>query len=335
LGFGLFQATMCAMTSLFIEQRRGFAVEAVHAIDAVSCDASGDVRVLSGLDTLTTFRSASKPFQLEVAVELMAESARSQLSAIDLALGTASHHGEPFHLEALARLLGKLGRSQQDLLCGAHPPLDAVAARAMIARGEEPTVLCNNCAGKHAFMSAAAEAQGFPADYRPAQHPLQRAIHERLETRTAYGLADSVIDGCGVPCFVLKLSAMARAYASLARETKQRGPSALSAIGRAMRDNAVLVSGSDAFDGWLMQHSSVIAKVGATGLLCIAIPERALGLAIKVSTGSELVRATATVAILERYFPGVLSVPLPARYYQVHNVVGTQVGELVTRFEEG
>jgi len=98
------------MTSLFIEQRRGFAVEAVHAIDAVSCDASGDVRVLSGIDTLTTFRSAGKPFQLEVSVELLSEAQRSHLSASDLALGAASHHGERIHIEALSRLLPKLGR---------------------------------------------------------------------------------------------------------------------------------------------------------------------------------------------------------------------------------
>ena len=326
---------MCAMPSLFIEQRRGFAVEAVHAIDAVSCNASGDVRVLSGLDTLTTFRIASKPFQLEVSVELLSEAVRSRLSSSDLALGAASHHGEPFHLDALARLLTKLGRTQSDLLCGVHPPLDAQSAHAMIARGEEPSVLCNNCAGKHAFMSAASFAQDFPADYRSPQHPLQRAILERLETRTAYGLADPVVDGCGVPCFVLKLSAMARAYASLAKETKARLPSALSAIGRAMRDHPVLTSGTEAIDGWLMQHTSAIAKVGALGLICLAIPERGLGIAIKVSTGNELIRAVATASILERYVPGLLHDALPERYRTVYNVVGEQVGEIVTRFEGG
>lgn len=322
------------MTSLFIEQRRGFAVEAVHAIDAVSCDASGDVRVLSGIDTLTTFRSASKPFQLEVSVELLAEAQRSHLSASDLALGAASHHGERFHIDALSRLLPKLGREPSELLCGVHPPIDAASALELYAHGELPSVLHNNCAGKHAFMASATRAQGFDADYRPADHPLQRAIHERLSARCDYGIAGSVIDGCGVPCFVAKLSAMARAYAAFARETKQRGPSALSAIGRAMRDHPVLVSGSDAFDGWLMQHSTAIAKIGALGLICIAVPERGLGLAVKVSTGSEPVRAVATAAVLGRYFPGVLQEQLPARYRLVHNLVGEQVGEIIARFED-
>jgi L-asparaginase II len=323
------------MTSLFIEQRRGTAVEAVHAIDAVSCDASGDVRVLSGIDTLTTFRSASKPFQLEVAVELLSEVQRSHLSASDLALGSASHYGERVHIDALSRLLPKLGCEPTQLLCGAHPPIDLSSAQDLFARGERPSVLHNNCAGKHAFMATAAKIQQLDPDYRPAAHPLQRAIYERLEARTNYGLSGTVIDGCGVPCFVLKLSAMARAYSSLAKETKQRGPSALSAIGRAMRDHPLLVSGSDAFDGWLMQHSTAIAKVGALGLLCIAVPERGLGIAVKVSTGSEAVRAVAVAAILARYVPGFLNETLPARFRLVHNLVGTEVGEIIARFVDG
>ncbi len=322
------------MTSLFIEQRRGFAVESVHAIDAVSCDASGDVRVLSGIDPLSTFRSAAKPFQLEISVELLDERERSQLSGLDLALGTASHHGERFHIEALTRLLTKLGRQDDDLLCGVHAPLSAAAAEARWRNGEDPTVLCNNCAGKHTFMSAASAAQGFVADYRPADHPLQRAILERLVHHTAHGVVGTVIDGCGVPCFVLKLSAMARAYAGLARETRVRGRSALSAIGRAMREHPLMVSGSEAFDGWLMQHSQMIAKVGATGVLCLAVPDHGLGLAIKVSTASEAVRPIAVMALLQRYFPGFVTTELPERWRAIHNFAGTPVGEYIARFED-
>ncbi|HEX5659960.1 MAG TPA: asparaginase [Polyangiales bacterium] len=322
------------MTSLFIEQRRGFAVESVHAIDAVSCDASGDVRVLSGLDPLTTFRSASKPFQLEISVELLQERERSQLSGLDLALGAASHHGERFHIEALTRLLTKLGRRQEDLLCGVHPPLNQAAAEARWREGAEPTVLCNNCAGKHTFMAAASAAQDFPGHYTPAEHPLQRAIQERLVQRTAYGIVGTVTDGCGVPCFVLKLSGMARAYASLARETRVRLPSALSAIGRAMREHPLLVSGTEAFDGWVMQNSQLIAKVGATGVLCLAVPDHNLGLAIKVSTAVEAVRPIAVMAILQRYFPGFVGAELPEHWRLIKNHTGEVVGDYVARFED-
>ncbi|MET0284305.1 MAG: asparaginase [Polyangiales bacterium] len=322
------------MTSLFIEQRRGFAVESVHAIDAVTCDASGDVRVLSGIDPLTTFRSAAKPFQLEVTVELLQERERSQLSALDLALGTASHHGEGFHIEALSRLLAKLGRSESELLCGVHPPLSQAAAEARLSHGQPPSVLCNNCAGKHTFMATASAARDFAADYRPADHPLQRAILERLVQRTAHGIVGSVVDGCGVPCFVLKLSAMARAYAGLARETRVRLPSALSAIGRAMREHPLMVSGTDAFDGWLMQNSQLIAKVGATGVLCLAVPDHHLGLAIKVSTAVEAVRPIAVMAIMQRYYPGFIGAELPERWRLIKNHAGEVVGENVARFQD-
>jgi L-asparaginase II len=334
LGIDPIRAKVAAMTSLFIEQRRGFAVESVHAIDAVTCDASGDVRVLSGLDPVTTFRSAAKPFQLEVSVELLHERERSLLSGLDLALGAASHHGERFHVEALTRLLGKLGRREEELLCGAHPPLNQAAAEARWRQHEEPTVLCNNCAGKHTFMAAASAARDYPADYRPAEHPLQRAIEERLVQRTAYGITGTVVDGCGVPCFVLKLSGMARAYASLARETRVRGPSALSAIGRAMREHPLLVSGTEAFDGWLMQHSQAIAKVGATGVLCLGVSDQSLGLAVKVSTSVEAVRPVAVMAILQRYLPGLVADELPEHWRVIKNHAGDRVGEYVARFED-
>lgn len=334
LGFCGFRAKVPAMTSLFIEQRRGFAVESVHAIDAVSCDGAGDVRVLTGIDPLTTFRSGAKPFQLEVSVELLDERERSQLSGLDLALGTASHHGERFHVEALSRLLTKLGRREEELRCGVHAPLSPAAAAALWQSGEAPTALCNNCAGKHTFMATACAAQGFAADYRSIEHPLQQAIRERLDQRTAHGVAGTVVDGCGVPCFVVKLSGMARAYASLARETRVRGPSALSAIGRAMREHPLMVSGTEAFDAWLMQNSQMIAKVGSAGVFCLAVPDRALGLAIKVSTANEAVRPLAVMALMRRYFPGFVSAELPDAWRVVTNHVGEPVGEYVARFED-
>jgi len=324
---------MGEMTRLWIEQRRGFAIEAEHAVDAVLVDAHGSVRVLAGSDALTTFRSAAKPFQLEVAHGLLDPEVRLTLTPRDLALGTASHHGEPSHVEGVAQLLTKLGCTEADLHCGAHLPTHTESAHALLARGEPMSALHNNCAGKHAFMAAASRTHGFAHDYRPADHPLQRAILARLAEHTEGAVIGTVTDGCGIPCFVLPLSAMARAYAALAR-AYQHGRAPLATIGHAMRAHPRLVSGSEAFDGWLMEHTTLLAKVGALGLLCVADPERELGLAIKVRSGSELARAVAVEAVLARHLPGVLSEPLPARHRVVHNVAGDEVGSIVRRFEE-
>ncbi|MET0340839.1 MAG: asparaginase [Polyangiales bacterium] len=321
--------------NLFVEQRRGHAVEATHAVDAVACDADGKVSVLSGVDSVTTFRSAAKPFQLAATLEHLPRAVVAGLASEDLALGGASHHGEPLHLAALAHLLTKLQVDVADLFCGAHAPTHAPSAAALIARGAQPTALHNNCAGKHAFMAAAARALGAPRDYRPRAHPLQRHLLARVRALSGDPGLDTVVDGCGVPCFVLPLSAMARAWSALAVATRDVPDAGLGAIGRAYAAHPLLASGTEAFDGWLMQNTPVLAKVGATGLLCVAVPALGVGLAIKIRSGSELARPLAAMALLEAHVPAVTLPPLPVRYVAVTNVVGDRVGEWVTRLAAG
>jgi L-asparaginase II len=323
------------VVTLLIEQRRGFAVEAVHAIDAIACHVDGSLRTLSGVDAVTTFRSASKPFQLAASLASIGEELRAQLTSRDLALGSASHHGEPAHIAALEQLLGKLGCVPGELLCGAHAPVHGESAAVLLRTLQQPTTMHNNCAGKHAFMVAATRAQGYEPDYRPAAHPLQRAVAQVVADACG-GFVGTVVDGCGLPSFVLSLSAMARGYAALARSLAQppqaREPSFLPAIVAALREHPLLMSGSEAFDGWLMRHSGVLAKVGAGGLLCLALPEQQIGIALKVRSGSELVRPAATMALLAHAFPGLVSAELPARNRLIYNVVGSEVGAIVTRF---
>jgi L-asparaginase II len=314
-----------------VEQRRGGVVEAEHRVHACAVELGGDGQgrpvFQVGSDLHTTFRSAAKPFQLESALSLLPEELVCTLAPAQLALGSASHHGEREHIEGLERLLVTLECTREQLYCGAHEPLNAESARALHALGRAPDVLHNNCAGKHAFMAAASAVQGFVADYRPAAHPLQQAIRANLERRVEHALS-SVLDGCGVPCCVLPLSSMARAYAQLAASMARADGSELARIGQALAAHPQLMSGSGAFDGWLNAHAGVVAKVGAQGLLCLALPQRGLGLAIKIESGVDLARPVACAALLERFLPG-LAPELPERFHVLRNVVGDRVGELV------
>jgi L-asparaginase II len=319
----------CAdMSALWVEQRRGHVAEAVHQVHACAVDARGHVLWQIGSDLVTTFRSAAKPFQLEVSCSRLPEAMRATLAPEDLALGAASHHGEPFHVARLTQLLRKLGRMPCHLYCGAHEPSAPEAAHALYARGEQPHVLHNNCAGKHAFMAAASAAAGDAEDYRPAAHPLQRAIADNLARRADYAALSSVVDGCGAPCFVLPLSAMARCYAQLAEETRGAGEGVLGAIGRAFLAHPTLMSGSVSFDAWLIEQG-LVAKIGAQGLLCAALPQQGIGVAIKLESGVDAARPAAAFALLSQAWPGLLHDPLPALFSDVRNVVGDRVGELV------
>ena len=302
------------MDAWWVEQRRGSAVEARHRVHACATGPDGRVLWQVGDDLVTTFRSAAKPFQLEACLALLPAALCSTLSTADLALGSASHHGEPEHISQLTRLLGALGCRRDQLFCGAHEPSHPESARALWQAGERPDVLHNNCAGKHMFMAAVCQARGFAADYRPRAHPLQQAIAEQIEQRSTQRLLPSVVDGCGVPCFVLPLSRMARSYAQLAAAVAADDGSPLSSIGRALRAQPFLMSGTHAYDGWLIKQSSLLAKVGAQGLLCLALPTQGIGIAIKIESGAELARPVAAQALLARFQPGLVTAPLPESF---------------------
>jgi L-asparaginase II len=301
------------MNVWMVEQRRGTTCEASHRVHACATDANGQLLWQVGTDLHTTFRSAAKPFQLEVSLGLVDPPLLTTVLPSDLALGSASHHGEPFHIAELEQLLTKLGRQRSHLYCGAHEPTAEAAARALIARGEAPDVLHNNCAGKHTFMAAACAAHGYAPDYRAPDHPLQRAILQNLAQRVG-STPPTVTDGCGVPCFVLPLSRMAHAYAQLARESAQGLHTRLGRIGNALRDHPRLMSGSHAFDGWL------IARAG---------PQLGVGVAIKVESGVDQVRPLAAHALLTHFFPHIFQDALAPEYWELRNVVGDLVGELV------
>jgi len=326
------------MASLILEQRRGFAVEGVHEIDAVACDASGRVVATVGVDQLGTFRSSAKPFQLEISLSALTAVQRATLEPEDLALGAASHHGEPAHIARVEALMRKLSREPRHLYCGAHAPSHGPSAQALWASGQVPSVLHNNCSGKHTFMAAACAAQGWEEDYLAPSHPLQRQVLTRLSERCGSRVEGTVVDGCGLPCFVLPLSAMAQAWAQVAVAMGSKAsPSddALGRIGRAMRAHPTMMSGSEAFDGWLINNAPVLAKVGAQGLLCVALPEQGIGAAIKIRSGADAVRPVAAWALLNTWFPGLLSGELPAQFSVVTNVVGKAVGDVHARWVSG
>jgi len=315
------------MTAWTVEQRRGATCEASHRVHACATDSDGKLLWQVGTDLNTTFRSAAKPFQLEVSFGLLDTALATTIIPSDLALGSASHHGEPVHMAELEQLLVKLACQRSQLFCGAHEPAAAAAARVLYARGEEPDVLHNNCSGKHAFMAAACAAQGYARDYRPALHPLQRAIVQNLSRRVGR-TPQTVTDGCGVPCAVLPISHMAHAYAQLARDSASGDKSPLARIGNALLDHPFLMSGSHSFDGWLIGQAGVIAKGGAQGLLCVAIPQLGVGVAIKIESGVDQVRPVAAHALLTHFFPQIFADPLPPEYFELRNVVGDRVGEL-------
>src|SRR5262245_30666081 len=109
---------------VLVEVTRGETVESLHRGAIAVADAEGRlVLALGDVATPIYPRSALKPLQ---AIALIASGAADALglAETELALATASHSGEPFHVEAVAAWLAKIGAREEELACGPHPPFN-------------------------------------------------------------------------------------------------------------------------------------------------------------------------------------------------------------------
>src|SRR5215510_8094832 len=147
-----------------VEVRRGGLTESRHRGHIVAIEPDGNVvAYLGSPQTVTFLRSSAKPFQ---ALPLLVSGAADHFGFTDreVALACASHNGEPIHTELAASMLRKIGLGPEALKCGVHEPYSAEAAADLRARGEQPTVLHNNCSGKHGGMLAVALQLGAPIE---------------------------------------------------------------------------------------------------------------------------------------------------------------------------
>lgn len=243
---------------------RGATVEARHEVHAVAVR-DGAVVDAAGTPELHAYmRSASKPLQ---ALPLASE--EPDLSVEELAIACASHEAAPEHLDAVRRLLARSGSSEEELECG-----EADGSR-----------LAHPCSGKHAGMLLVTKRRGWPLPgYRLEGHPLQREIAVLVSEAAGVpaGQIGRATDGCGVVTFAVTLEAIGTAFARLAREEL----AASHRVVAAMRARPDLVGGKGAADTAFMRASpGAVAKRGAEGLLCAALPD-GTGVAVKVMDGA-------------------------------------------------
>jgi len=321
-----------------VDTIRGDIVESRHQVSVAVTDAGGALVARAGDPNLVTFwRSAAKFFQ---AVPLLTDGAADALGITDeeLGLACASHNGEPRHVAIAAGMLEKAGCGPDDLACGPHASLAERVAREMAERGESPTRLHNNCSGKHSGMLAQARFRGWPTGgYQDAAHPVQVRCLEEVARWTgaparSIGLG---VDGCGVTCFALPLRAMALAYARLgARRVGGPGSEARAAAAdrllRSVTADPFLIAGQSRLCTELLRAGGgkVVAKVGAEGVYCAALPEQGLGVAVKVEDGDFRSSGPALLAVLDQLAPGVAPLDDEWRRPTILNTRGAAVGRL-------
>jgi L-asparaginase II len=291
---------------------RGGRVESRHRVSYAVADASGALRHAGGASDRPVFpRSAVKPLQALVLLESGAAE-RFGVSQAELALACASHGGEARHVDLVRRWLARLGLDQTALECGTHPPTHAPSAERLLAAGQTPEPVHNNCSGKHTGMLTVARHIAAPlAGYIAADHPVQRLVAATLaEMAGLAALPEPATDGCGIPTYPLTLAQLATAMARLG-DPHALSPARRSAcleVCRAMTAHPELVAGSGRPCTAIMTAApDVVVKTGAEGVYAAALPKLGLGLALKVEDGAGRAAPVALVALLEAL--GALPVP--------------------------
>lgn len=318
-----------------VEQVRGSVLESWHEVHVAVVDPSGKLVAATGNPELVTFwRSAAKPFQaLPLVLDGVVE--HFAINKEELALVCASHSSEPAQVAKVRELLGKIGCSERDLLCGPHPPLSERVAEDYRTRGLRLTAVYSNCSGKHAGMLGLARHHGWPTEaYTKLEHPVQQRCLAEVSRWTGVERAAlrTAVDGCGVVCFGLPLRAMALAYARLVAPglagPTGKDPEPSARVVEAMLRHPELVAGAGRPCTELMSAhpGRVITKVGAEGVYCAALTQNALGVALKVADGHGRAAALAIAAVLDEL--GLRPRPESLRALPNVNTRGEQVGEL-------
>jgi L-asparaginase II len=121
---------------------------------------------------------------------------------------------------------------------------------------------------------------------------VMQEVSAALQATTGVDLARAAVgtDGCSIPTYAIPLERLALAFARVATGQGLAADHARAArrLRQAIARAPFMVAGSGRFDTRVMLAlgERVCCKVGAEGVYCAALPERGLGVAIKMDDGN-------------------------------------------------
>ncbi|MFG6079067.1 asparaginase [Paracoccus litorisediminis] len=282
-----------------IELWRGGLLESCHRGHVVIADANGIVEAWGDPGAVIFPRSSCKMIQALPLVESGAADAAG-LGPEHLALACASHNGAEIHTRRVGDWLASLGLSETDLRCGSHLPNDPEARKALICSDSAPCQVHNNCSGKHAgFLTLNRHLHG-GSEYVELAHPVQKAVRAAFEEVTDERAAGWGIDGCSAPNFACTVEGLARAMASFAAPGADLRGAAQTRLVQAMIAHPELVAGEGRACTELMRAlgGQAALKTGAEAVFVGILPERGLGIALKIVDGGTRGAEAAITALM-------------------------------------
>jgi L-asparaginase II len=300
---------------------RGGFIESAHRASVVVTAPGGErLLVLGAVDDPVFPRSSNKPIQTLAMVR-----AGLRMPPAHLALASASHSGEDFHVAAVREMLASAGLDEDALQNTPDYPVDEEAREAVIRAGGSKLPITQNCSGKHAAMLATCVVNGWDtATYRDPAHPLQQAIATTLAELTGDEITATAIDGCGAPVMAVTLAGLARAFGAIAAAEPGTHEAE---VADAIRGNPRYLGGTGRdVSALVAQTPGLIAKDGAESVYAVGLAD-GRGVALKVADGYPRAKPVILAAVLRRI--GVESTALDQLEHSPVLGHGEPVGSIV------
>lgn len=284
---------MSSRNPFHVEVTRGSVVESVHHVMAVVADDKGQILKYWGNVNFLTFpRSAIKMLQALPLIETGAAD-KWDLGDKEICLACASHRGQKEHVAVLREWESKVGVNDSQFVCGAHLPMDEASAHEVICQRQPPSVLMNNCSGKHlGLMSVCLHLGEKIEGYESYEHSTQKRLRQVLgETmRVDYSKMPFGVDGCGILSYAVPLQNIAIGMSALLnpKEGEIRRAAARRILS-AVKAEPFFIAGSDDFATVANKRTEgrVILKGGAEGVYTGLLLEKGLSFAVKAVDGSK------------------------------------------------
>ncbi len=295
-----------------VEVWRGDLLECVHQGHAVVCDDSGQiVQAWGDPEAIIYPRSSCKMVQ---ALPLLESGAGAHLTDEQLALACASHNGAAIHTDRVGAWIKEMGLTDDAFRCGPQMPADRDARNGLIRSDQSPCQVHNNCSGKHAGFLTLTQHLNAGPEYDQIDHPVQQACKAAFEEVTQETSPMYGIDGCSAPNHACSVHGLARsmAFFASAGDRSDARSQAAAKLTQAMARHPDLVAGETRACTDLMRAMAgrVSIKTGAEGVFIAIIPEKRLGVALKITDGATRASEAAIAAILVKL--GVLDAAHPA-----------------------
>ena len=256
-------------------------------------------------------RSCAKPLQASLAIDYGLD-----FNKKEIALFCASHAGEEKHVKLAKQILNKIGLDDNYLKCGIHNPLSQTAQVELIKSNLNPTVLHNNCSGKHILMLALCKKNNWElGNYYLPEHPLQieikKKIYELCEVNENYPVTQ---DGCGVPICSMPLKNMLTGYLNLFLSEKYK------IIRDSFLEYPDIIGGEGRLETKIMTSSDeLIVKCGAGGICIVINTKLSDGFIVKITDSNMQAREAVVLETLKKL--GWCNIPYDNQIKTLHNEV--------------